>query len=78
MLQVQKGWTEIVESWMRVDQRMVGKDSDGHDVLEITETPITRVKATCINNDGSEIACYATNPKMLEGLKRLHVFAAGR
>jgi hypothetical protein len=75
---IQQAWLEVVEDWYKVDSKVIGRDDEGHDVIQHDETLVTRVKATCVNNDGSEIACYATSQAQLEGLKRLHIYAAGR
>ena len=59
-------WQEAASTFLR-RTRVVG-------VVEKT----TVYKATTTNVDGSEIACYAESPLILEGLKRLHVHAIRR
>ena len=68
-------WTNTIESWVRVVQKPVKKDEEGRTILAFDEEPVQRYKATCVNNDGSEIACYAENERVLNGLKRLHMHA---
>lgn len=69
-------WQHSVQNWIRVVQKPVRKDPEtGRTILNFEEQPVTRYKATCTNNDGTEIACYAENERALHGLMRLHMHA---
>lgn len=67
MAQVQRS----ISNWKRVVQKAVGKDEDGHDVLEITEVPVQ-----VIREDYGRTSVFAENERILHGLKRVHIYAA--
>ena len=67
MAQVQKS----IARWSRLVQRTVGKDEDGHDILEIEEVPVVMLR-----EDYGRTSCFAENEHIMRGLRRVHIYAA--
>lgn len=72
-MQVQNNpWKRTTDNWIRVVQRRgVHRDDDGRVELEFEEVQVNRI----VEKSGP-IAIYAESQQILEGLKRVHIYAA--